>query len=449
MLEMKENINQIRKLNTELKKEGFLNLKYYLVHTQKLVISLFPEHDIRQEKMDDIMCSIEASYNGKKSRIYTSDLEDVRDIIRLMKETSEVYGEVVQIYRRYSPCENKEKEFVWDCQDKIRVVLENTMKQVKDSEGIHYIPRCSYEQNSREIWMIDEQMNKIQERDGYHCFSLLVAAQKDGKKSSVSDCAYGKSLCQIDVEGCVERVVKEVEKSFGGEKLISGKYPAIFCGKVVAELLEAFLPAFYADNIQENKSSLNKKQNTQVTSKKLWIKEIPEFQKGRNMRTVDDEGVPVTEKTIIKDGKFVQLLYNMKSAKKDGLKSTGNGFCSSVKEEVGTGITNIVLGMDYGYTDTRSGVEKEMREGILVTRVDGVFAGADSRSGDFSLIAGGRVIRDGEEQETFREVTISGNFFEILRRVKKSGNQLYITDPGGMSVLAPDLWIEFVTVSGK
>ena len=91
----------------------------------------------------------------------------------------------------------------------------------------------------------------------------------------------------------------------------------------------------------------------------------------------------------------------------------------------------------------------EMAEGILVTRVDGVFAGADSTTGKFSLIAGGRVVRNGKEAETFREVTISGDFFACLGRIKMVGDKLYTTEPGTMSVLAPDLWIGKLTISGK
>lgn len=96
-----------------------------------------------------------------------------------------------------------------------------------------------------------------------------------------------------------------------------------------------------------------------------------------------------------------------------------NGFRPSVQSDVETGITNVVLGMKEEQTSSRSGLEMEMKEGILVTRVDGVFAGADSTTGKFSLIAGGRVVRNGREAETFREVTISGDFFECLGSIKR------------------------------
>lgn len=129
--------------------------------------------------------------------------------------------------------------------------------------------------------------------------------------------------------------------------------------------------------------------------------------------------------------------------------STGNGFRPSVQSDVETGITNVVLGMKEEQTSSRSGLEMEMKEGILVTRVDGVFAGANSTTGKFSLIAGGRVVRNGREAETFREVTISGDFFECLGSIKKTGDELYTTEPGAMSVLAPDLWTGKLTVSGK
>ena len=449
MTETEKRLEQIRRLTEGLKREGFQDICYYMIRTQRIQIFLFPGADIRKEEMDDTMYSIEASYMGKKSRMYTNHPEETKRVIQILKESAEVYGQAENAGLTYDERTPEDVSFSWSEPEEIIPVIKKAWEKATDTSFVFLVQKCCYEQNFREIWMIDEQMHRICDVDGYHYFNIRIAAEKDGARSSAADCIYGKNLQMMEIEHCVDRVICEVQNSLGGEKLPSGSYSVVLGGNVAAELLEAFLPAFYAENLQKGDSPLKGKWEEQIASPGVWMKEIPEFDKGRIHRTVDDEGIPVTEKSLIQNGIFMQQLYNRKTAQKDGVRSTGNGFRPSVQSYVETGVTNVVLGMKAEQTSSRSGLEMEMAEGILVTRVDGVFAGADSTTGKFSLIAGGRVVRNGKEAETFREVTISGDFFACLGRIKMVGDKLYTTEPGTMSVLAPDLWIGKLTISGK
>lgn len=449
MTETEKRLEQIRRLTEGLKREGFQDICYYMIRTQRIQIFLFPGADIRKEEMDDTMYSIEASYMGKKSRMYTNHPEETKRVIQILKESAEVYGQAENAGLTYDERTPEDVSFSWSEPEEIIPVIKKAWEKATDTSFVFLVQKCCYEQNFREIWMIDEQMHRICDVDGYHYFNIRIAAEKDGARSSAADCIYGKNLQMMEIEHCVDRVICEVQNSLGGEKLPSGSYSVVLGGNVAAELLEAFLPAFYAENLQKGDSPLKGKWEEQIASPGVWMKEIPEFDKGRIHRTVDDEGIPVTEKSLIQNGIFMQQLYNRKTAQKDGVRSTGNGFRPSVQSDVETGVTNVVLGMKAEQTSSRSGLEMEMAEGILVTRVDGVFAGADSTTGKFSLIAGGRVVRNGKEAETFREVTISGDFFACLGRIKMVGDKLYTTEPGTMSVLAPDLWIGKLTISGK
>ena len=449
MTETEKRLEQIRRLTEVLKREGFQDICYYMIRTQRIQIFLFPGADIRKEEMDDTMYSIEASYMGKKSRMYTNHPEETKRVIQILKESAEVYGQAENAGLTYDERTPEDVSFSWSEPEEIIPVIKKAWEKATDTSFVFLVQKCCYEQNFREIWMIDEQMHRICDVDGYHYFNIRIAAEKDGARSSAADCIYGKNLQMMEIEHCVDRVICEVQNSLGGEKLPSGSYSVVLGGNVAAELLEAFLPAFYAENLQKGDSPLKGKWEEQIASPGVWMKEIPEFDKGRIHRTVDDEGIPVTEKSLIQNGIFMQQLYNRKTAQKDGVRSTGNGFRPSVQSDVETGVTNVVLGMKAEQTSSRSGLEMEMAEGILVTRVDGVFAGADSTTGKFSLIAGGRVVRNGKEAETFREVTISGDFFACLGRIKMVGDKLYTTEPGTMSVLAPDLWIGKLTISGK
>lgn len=72
-----------------------------------------------------------------------------------------------------------------------------------------------------------------------------------------------------------------------------------------------------------------------------------------------------------------------------------------------------------------------MCHGILVTDVDGVFAGINVMTGTFSLIVKGRKIENGRETDAFCQVTIAGNFFDMLGQIQGIAND-YISYISGL-----------------
>ena len=67
------------------------------------------------------------------------------------------------------------------------------------------------------------------------------------------------------------------------------------------------------------------------------------MKEGRVCRRIDDEGIPVKEKYLIKEGIFKTKLVNKELAKKLKIEPTGNGFKQSPKSDVEIGITNVIL----------------------------------------------------------------------------------------------------------
>ena len=101
------------------------------------------------------------------------------------------------------------------------------------------------------------------------------------------------------------------------------------------------------------------------------------MKEGRVCRRIDDEGIPVKEKYLIKEGTFKTQLVNKELAKKLKIEPTGNGFKQSPKSDVEIGITNVILQSECDLGEkTESSIldlKKKMCHGILVTDVDGVF----------------------------------------------------------------------------
>ena len=73
----------------------------------------------------------------------------------------------------------------------------------------------------------------------------------------------------------------------------------------------------------------------------------------------------------------------------------------------------------------------------------------NSVSGRFSLLCKGRLIQNGQDVRAVNEITISGDFIELLHRVKAVGGDIRFSMPGGSCVGSPSLLIEGAAISGR
>ena len=90
-----------------------------------------------------------------------------------------------------------------------------------------------------------------------------------------------------------------------------------------------------------------------------------------------------------------------------------------------------------------------MGDGLLITSVSGVFAGAKPNSGDFSLISSGYLVEGGRILRAVNQITIAGNFFDMLKQVNAIGNDEYWMIAANGNVRTPSLYVASLAISGK
>ena len=180
----------------------------------------------------------------------------------------------------------------------------------------------------------------------------------------------------------------------------------------------------------------------------LEISEDPFSSQGTRRRRIDDEGVPVSKKTLLKGGVFQDILYNKKSAAEAGAESTGNGFKPSLTADIGTSATNVILSSEGG-TFSRKEMLEASEGGIYITQADGIFAGADTESGDFSLLASGNLITDGKVAGAVHQFTISGNICELWRDIEMIGDDPVYRLSDDVCAVSPTVKVKGVMVSGE
>jgi PmbA protein len=153
----------------------------------------------------------------------------------------------------------------------------------------------------------------------------------------------------------------------------------------------------------------------------------------------DDEGVPSRRTVVIEKGVLRSYLLNTYTARKLGLRTTGNA-SRGVSGNAGVGHGNLYL--ENG-TVTPAEVLRRAGTGLLVTDLMGF--GFNPVTGDYSRGAAGLWFEGGEIAYPVSEITIAGNFGEMLKSMELAADDLEFRGP----VASPTVWIGEMTISGK
>ncbi|MFN3691884.1 MAG: TldD/PmbA family protein [Fervidobacterium sp.] len=266
-------------------------------------------------------------------------------------------------------------------------------------------------------------------------FMYAMAVAKDVSPRSAGEFTIGKVPEQIDPEFVGTRAREEALQLIGSKSLKSGKYRVILRNDVFSDILGLLTSMVNADNAHKNLTPLKGKLNEKIASEVLTIRDVPSHPLSIVATPFDTQGVPTREKTIIENGIFKTFLHNLKTAKKDGVEPTGNAYGT-------TGIAPINLFVEPGSLNFEELVEK-LEDGIIIIEVEGMHSGANPISGNFSLGAKGLRVENGKITHGVEQITISGNFLELLQKIIEVGNDLRaFMGMGGIvvpSVLVSDL----------
>ncbi|MEO6565895.1 MAG: metallopeptidase TldD-related protein, partial [Casimicrobiaceae bacterium] len=141
----------------------------------------------------------------------------------------------------------------------------------------------------------------------------------------------------------------------------------------------------------------------------VQLREDPHVLRGRGSAPFDSEGVATHARDVVRDGVVQGYFLGSYSARKLGMKSTGNG----------GGSHNLIL---QSGTDDLAALLKRMGRGLLVTEQLG--QGVNPVTGDFSRGAAGFWIEDGVIAYPVEEITIAGNLRAMFRGIVAIGNDV-------------------------
>lgn len=299
---------------------------------------------------------------------------------------------------------------------------------------------CTYNERESEAMLINSYGLKLKRKSNYYYYYAGVLVEASGERKSSGEVHLSSDPKDFNLDNFAKKIVYKAVEKLGGTQCASKKYKVVLDKEVVADLLASYLDNASAEEVQKKTSLMIGKLNQPVASKKVTVLEMP-LSRNQFFTYFDDEGVATYNKTVIKKGVLQTYFYNLTTAKKDGVTTTGNGYRGGGK--VGVGFNNIVLKPG---KKTLEQLFDQVQEGVYITELMGVHAGLNSQSGNFSLQANGFMIEKGKKATPLTLITVSGNLVDVFMNVKEvaNDNELLLS-----SYNVPSLFIKKLTVSGK
>ena len=265
----------------------------------------------------------------------------------------------------------------------------------------------------------------------------IMAAIKDGEEAADDFCV--SDVNKKTVEETVEKAVTGALGKLGADTVPSGKYNIIMDSSTVQSLLQTYASVFSARSAYMKTTLLTGKEGQMVASENVTLVDDPFYPEKFGHCPFDGEGVAVYAKNIIEKGKLNTLLYNRMYAKLLNKETTGNAANATHIEPKGLYIAPGEL--------TNEELMKKLGDGLYLTSLQGLHAGANVQSGDFSLQADGFLVKDGVKAAPIKNFTVADNFYQLLKKVDAISSEVKFgvgSDYGSPEVLFTD-----IAVSGK
>lgn len=266
----------------------------------------------------------------------------------------------------------------------------------------------------------------------------LVAKENKYVKTAFTY-TYDNDFSKLDAKSIAKEAVDKATKMLGASTLNSGIYPCIIENETMSKLLKEFVVNFSADKVQKNLSLFKGKLNQKVACDSLTIIDDPFLENGYATSSFDNEGAACTYKVLIENGILKNYLYDLKTAKIDGVKTTGNANVNSTIAPTNMYIKSGVKSLD----DIISTIDN----GVLINQFEGLHSGLNKVSGDFSLSAAGFLIVNGKIDKPIEQFTVAGNFFDMIKNIDCIADDTKFGMPRISYVGSPSIKFNSLTIS--
>ncbi|WP_232346167.1 MULTISPECIES: metalloprotease PmbA [unclassified Snodgrassella] len=188
-------------------------------------------------------------------------------------------------------------------------------------------------------------------------------------------------------------------RRLNGRSVATGKYPVIFDTTVAGSLIGHLVGALSGSALYRQTSFLVDSLGKQVMAPWVCLTEKPHVKKALASTYFDAEGVATLDRTVISEGQVAGYFLSSYSARKLGMRTTGNA----------GGVHNLYLNHTHA---SQADLLKTMGTGLLVTELMG--QGVNAITGDYSRGAAGFWVENGVIAYPVEGITIASRLQDMF-----------------------------------
>ena len=406
---------------------------------------------VREQKLEDYKVSdrfhlvLRGAWQGRIGTASTQamDEESLGMLVQGVKESAELIetdeqDEILPPEERYdSVCNYSEAVERISAQDKIALAMRIDARLANSDARIK--PDASLVASTSETFALKNTLGLDLSHRSNMIYAYASCLAKEGEHAATGfKLLWGYDMEDVDALSVADGCAGDALEKLGAGRLASGARSVVIRNNAMADLLSTFCGVFSADNAQKGMSLLAGKEGEIIASEHVTLVDDPLMAWGLGSCPFDREGEAAMTKNVIENGTLKTLLHNRKTAKKAGVKTTGNAAGSGRVAP-----SNL-------YIRPGSASQEEllagMENGLLITELSGLHAGANPISGDFSLLARGFEIAGGKAVRAVEQFTVAGNFYALLREITSVGSDLLFE---GSPVGSPSVMVKELNIAGE
>ncbi len=408
------------------KNKGFSDFEIYMEKSKRFSTSIYNGALDKFSASEPAGVSVRGIYNGKMGNAYSEKMD--LDALKLLVEdclSNALISEVEEVPELFAPVENYPEVPVQETNlQKIEPTVKIKMLEKGEADANAYDARVDQVENQYGDFyqMIDIVNTKgldlhYESGMGYAYYSPIVKEGDETKNEHIIK--LFRNIEDWNPKKHAEESVEKTIEMIGAESIPSGSYKTVIAPNAAASLLQVMVSIFSAEAADKGLTYFKDKVGETVASEIVTITDDPHLAEGFATIPFDSEGVPTQKKNLIEKGQMMGFMHNLKTAAKFGVSPTGNGFKASFKSPVGISPTNFFLKPGEIALEE---MLKSVDQGLYITALDGLHAGINSVTGDFSLSCRGFVVEKGQKTRPVNQCTVSGNFFKMLCAIEMIGN---------------------------
>ena len=274
-----------------------------------------------------------------------------------------------------------------------------------------------------------------------HCSAASFALMEEGEKNVMEGSVkVSRQFSDLNYQEIIEDAYERCQGLLDGTAIPTKHYDVIFDEDNQTALFGIFTSMFSAQSAKDGVNPMRDKLGEKVADRRLNISDQPLLTDGFGYALFDAEGTATRATPLIVEGQLQTLVHNSATAAHFNTTTTGHA-SRSPKSNLGVSLHQMRI--DKGADNPSTLFAGKY---LLITDLSGLHSGANPISGQFSFGASGFLMKDSKRIQPVRNITVAGNFYDMLKKISAIGDELYWDQYRG--ALMPHIRFSDVAISG-